>query len=74
MNMPVKELKIVNDTRFVPPSKVKSNGSSDVMDVAELKPFPLSRLQSMDLTDKVVYLYPHPPTTIEGGVFMVYIE
>lgn len=74
MNMPVKELKIVNDTRIVPESKRDNYGQSDIMDVAELKPTPLSKLQSMDLSDKIIYLCPHNPTDLETGIFYVYIE
>lgn len=74
MNMDVKKLVIANETRFVPPSKVGPNGESDIMDVVELKPTPLSKLESMDLRDTTVYLYPNPPHDLESEIFYVYLE
>ena len=74
MNMDVKDLRIVKDTRFIPPSKVGINGDADIMDVVEMKPTPLNKLKSMDLSKKVVYLCPNHPHDLETEVFYVYIE
>jgi hypothetical protein len=72
--IPVKKIIVLNEARFIPPSAKNRPKGADITDVVDVHPISLDKLQSMDLKDKTLFIYPTPPYDIANKVFRVYIE